>query len=1023
MYLNNILTLIPLIAFVCYCGLLLVVLRRGPFRRVNQVFALYLLCMMVWSLGSFMARADLMTQNILFWSKVLVVSSMGMPITFYHFVCTFLRIKEHKEWLYLGYMVYAATLAAIMTTRYVVEEASTVEGLYRIKGGPALPLTIAYGFLFLGLAIYSLIQRYRETKDSNYRNRIRYPLIGVGFIILGGFTDFVPSLTPYPIDIVANIINAFLIAYAILRYQLLDITLVIRKGLLYSIPTAIIGASYFLLLSVAMGLFHAFAGPQIFLISLIVAAITAVVVQPLRDKAQSWIDKLFFREKYDSRLMLQRLSQTAASVLDLRRLTSMLLDEVINTMHISKAGILLRGETGEFRLVAQRGLAPIFDLRLRGDHPIVRWLARGERALTKEDVDTLPQFKALWGKEREDLERLGAELFVPLRAKGELVGIFVLGPKLSEEAYSTGDQITLTTLANQTAVALENARLYSVEKRRAKESSTLLDVARAISSTLDLTQVLKLIAQKAAVACDVDRCSILLLDEEGKKLIPLMSQFASGKTDKKLWRIFKDETYAETVDEVPAIKEVIRSRKAAIFTGDSLSLLPPRWIEPFDVKSLLVVPLISKDKVVGMMALDYTDEGKRFSDEQVTLATTIASQAAMAIENARLFSDLKQSLQELKQTRAQLIQADKLSALGQMIAGVAHEINNPLTTIMGYAQLLQGEEVSDQVRRDLERITEAAKRSQRIVQNLLTFARAYEPRKEYIDINQVIEDTLALRAYQLKVDNIEVVTELDENLPWTMADPYRLQQVFLNLINNAQQAMAELGGGRLTVRSELRGGNTIRVAVSDTGPGIPEEIMPKIFDPFFTTKDVGEGTGLGLSVSYGIVSEHGGRIWAESEEGRGATFIVELPVRKEAMPVAEPAVGVEEEKGLEAKRILIVDDEEDIVALLARLLRKDGYQVSIAFSGQEALKKMAKEDYDLIISDVKMPGLDGRKLYEHIKETDPELMKSIVFITGDTANADTRAFLAWKENLHIEKPFDIEEVKKVVREALKSSGE
>ena len=269
------------------------------------------------------------------------------------------------------------------------------------------------------------------------------------------------ALGAYPIDIAANVINALLLAYAIFRYQLLDITVVVRKGLLYSIPTAIIGAGYFLVVSLAVNLFHIVTGYQVLLLSLAMAAVAAIAVQPLRDKVQSWIDRLFFREKYDSSLMLQRLSGAAASVLNLDRLTNMILDEITTTMHIERAAFFLKqDESGESRLVAQRGLAQNADLRLRKGHPIVEWLSSHENALTRHDVAVMPQFRALWVQEREDLERMGVELFIPLKAKGELMGIFAVGPKLSEELYSQDDQLTLTTLANQTAVAVENARLY-----------------------------------------------------------------------------------------------------------------------------------------------------------------------------------------------------------------------------------------------------------------------------------------------------------------------------------------------------------------------------------------------------------------------------------------------------------------------------------------------------------------------------------------------------------------------------------
>jgi len=261
--------------------------------------------------------------------------------------------------------------------------------------------------------------------------------------------------------------------------------------------------------------------------------------------------------------------------------------------------------------------------------------------------------------------------------------------------------------------------------------------------------------------------------------------------------------------------------------------------------------------------------------------------------------------------QAQLIQSAKLSAIGQMISGVAHELNNPLTTVMGYAQLLQAGDLDDNVKTDLQRIYEDALRAQRIVQNLLTFARQKKPQRNPTDINDTIERALTLRAYQLKADHVEIVAELADNLPWTMADGYQLQQVFLNIINNAHQAMVQAGGaGILTIRSELVDGDTIRVTFSDTGPGIPPDILENVFDPFFTTKDVGMGTGLGLSVSHGIVHEHGGHISAESKLGQGAKFVVDLPVIAwpEESGMTPSDHGTEEMHG-QQRRILVADDE------------------------------------------------------------------------------------------------------------------
>ena len=227
---------------------------------------------------------------------------------------------------------------------------------------------------------------------------------------------------------------------------------------------------------------------------------------------------------------------------------------------------------------------------------------------------------------------------------------------------------------------------------------------------------------------------------------------------------------------------------------------------------------------------------------------------------------------------AQLLQAEKLSAVGQLVAGVAHELNNPLTTIKGYAQLLQGEQLPESVWEDLRRVEEAADRCRRIVTDLLTFARRYEPELTDTDVNELLQRTVALRSYDLRVHNIAVRWDLTP-LPLIRADPHRLQQVILNLVFNAEQAiLGEREGGLISIRSRAEADGHIRFAVADNGPGILPEHLSKIFDPFFTTKEVGAGTGLGLSISYGIVKEHGGRIWAESQPGAGATFYVELPL-------------------------------------------------------------------------------------------------------------------------------------------------
>jgi len=467
-----ILIVIPFIAFICYCSLLAIVCWRGAKKRVNQFFMLYLLSGTIWSLGGFMWRL----QAPLFWNKVLITGVAGFSITFFHFVWVFLGIKGQKHWLYLGYGLFVIVLIANLLG-YVTRDAYYVDGIAYYEIGPAAPFMGICGYFYFGLAMYYLIQQYSRTRDRLYRSRIQYPLLGIILMMLAVPTNFVPEVGKYPIDIATSVVNALLIAYAILRHQLLDITLVIRKGLAYSVLTAGLAATYLLTIFVFERLARTVLGYGAYLIPILVAVAVAMALQPLRGRTQTWVDRLFFREKYDAQQMLHRLSQTAASILDLNVLNGMLLEEVTTTMHIAGACILLKEqETGEFSLAAQRGLGKdVTDLRLRRNHPLPRWMAREGKVLTAHEIDIQPQFKALWGEEKEDLERLGAELFVPLLAKGDLVGLFAFGPKLSEETYSQDEKITLATLTNQAAIAIENARLYEqaqqeiTERKRAEK--------------------------------------------------------------------------------------------------------------------------------------------------------------------------------------------------------------------------------------------------------------------------------------------------------------------------------------------------------------------------------------------------------------------------------------------------------------------------------------------------------------------------------------------------------------------------
>lgn len=424
-------------------------------------------------------------------------------------------------------------------------------------------------------------------------------------------------------------------------------------------------------------------------------------------------------------------------------------------------------------------------------------------------------------------------------------------------------------------------------------------------------------------------------------------------------------------------------------------------------------PLVIDGQVRGMLRISAP---KPLTKEQRSLYFAMASDASKAFE---------QSEGQRVQTRMvqdRLIQSEKMSSIGQLVSGVAHELNNPLTGIMGFAQLLLLRDLEPAVRAQVETIYGEAERASKIVANLLTFARRRDARKESANLNTLIERVLELRNYDLRVRNINVELHLDEQLPDTLVDANQLLQVFLNLIINAEQAMRDTmddgDEGTLRITTRTAGSNLV-ASFADSGPGMSDETLRRIFDPFFTTKEAGEGTGLGLTISYGIIDEHGGRIWAESPGGKGTTFHIELPLLATApAAVATTAAEMPEHAPGERRRILIVDDEEAIQKLLTGVLEMDGHDVEVAGNGREALDKVGAQSFDLIISDIKMPVMGGPDMYRRLREDDNPLARRVIFVTGDTVAPDTRKFLQEIDNTVLSKPFRLRDVRESVATAL-----
>ena len=368
----------------------------------------------------------------------------------------------------------------------------------------------------------------------------------------------------------------------------------------------------------------------------------------------------------------------------------------------------------------------------------------------------------------------------------------------------------------------------------------------------------------------------------------------------------------------------------------------------------------------------------------------------------------------------ELLQTEKLAALGQTVSGVAHELNNPLATILTWSERLAARPLDDVTKRGVETILSESERAAKIVRNLLTFSRKRHTTRAMIDLNQVVRETLALRSYEQRMSNITTIDALASGLPPVFADPHHVKQVLLNLIINAEQAMlAAHGRGTLVTRTWYDvDQESVVLEINDDGPGVPDEVQAKIFDPFFTTKAVGKGTGLGLTVAYAIIQDHGGHIRVKSEPGHGASFFVELPAStSRARPVVARTPRAASSDGAGAM-VLVVEDEPALAAAVSEALTDAGFRVDRAGDGQEALERIRERVYDLVVCDLKMPRMDGRALYKAISDASPTLARRIVFVTGDVAGTDTERFLEESGSRWLAKPFRLADLLTVAREVV-----
>jgi len=801
-----------------FIGMFIFIRRWNAPRAVH----FYVFCLVSFILYSFQYSGKLDAFDLeVYWSSV--AARLLAPALLLHFALVFPeRTESARKSLLKFAAVYAPPLALLLV--HILAAVNALGFVPTTRSRVLLEeLELSFlgtYFVAAGLVFYL---SYRRSRSGVLRQQVKWLTAGtlagsLPFILLYIIPyDFNAATLPWmQFSALSLVLIPLCFGYAIIRYRLMDVDIIFKRGLAYTAATAAVAAIYFALVALIAEIFHAqTSGPVAGMIAIVIAAF---LFQPFREGIQARLDRFFYRDRLDYRRTLIEFGSTLTNEVRLEPMLGSVMDRVSQTLLVDRLAIFVEDpqRPGEMRLARSMGvrLAEPLDLSfiastrpefLRG--PIFFESSRS----AEEAGDTV----------RRTLEQLDLNYFIPCRIREHTVAVLGLGKTVDGDFLSSDDVELVQTIAGYVAIALDNSQLYSSLEQKASEIARLKDFSENIVESLNV--------------------GVLAVDLEGTV---------------EAWNSRMEQVFG-----VP--------RDAAV--GQPLGRLLP---------AELASEIASRDdqeQITGIYKHRFQRQGRSLI-LNVSI-TPLVGKSGERIGRLLLFDDITQR----ERMEEQMSQTEKLTSLGLLAAGVAHEVNTPLAVISNYIQMLAKQMPDGDPRHSIiEKIVKQTFRASEIVNNLLNFSRTGAGELADVDLNRVVEETLSLVAHPLKTSQIRVVKQLTEDLPPVRGSANKLQQVFLNLFLNARDAMPT--GGMLEVRTAAHNG-TVEIEVVDTGNGIPREHIHKIFDPFFTTKATGRGTGLGLSVSYGIIKEHAGRIDVRSTPGRGTSFHVEFPAVRKAVHV------------------------------------------------------------------------------------------------------------------------------------------
>ena len=798
-----------------FIGLFIFVRRWNAPRAIH----FYIFCLVSFILYSFHYTGKLNSfDSTIYWSNT--VALLLQPALLVHFALVFPE-RRRRMWLKL-LPVYG--VPAVLLLLHIFVAASLLDFVPSLSAAITLDNLekFSLGCYFL-LAAGILLASYRRAPSGILRQQLKWVTGGTFagilpffalYIVPGLFTNALPKWTE--MSVLSLVLIPLCFGYAIIRYRLMDVDIIFKRGLAYTFATAGVVAIYFAAVALIGELFHTTltAGPAGVVIAIVVAAF---LIQPLREWVQVRLDHFFYRDRLDYRRTLIEFGRTLTNEVRVEPLLGSVLDRISQTLLVDRLAVFLEdpARPGRFVLSRSMGLRPEGPLDLSFLDPSRPALERGclffesARAASGE-TDSV----------RRTVETLDLNYFIACRFHDRTAAVLGLGKTVDGDYLSTDDLELLSTIAGYVAIAVENARLYQSLEQKALQIERLKDFSENIVESLRI----------GVVTVDLDD------------------------------RVESWNPQLEDLLEIPR-SEALRRRLDEVLPRDLAGEIAAR---------------AASEHVSGIYRYHLNTRANRHLVINASIAPLMGKNGAR-LGRLVLLDDITQRVR----LEDQMVQTEKLTSLGLLAAGVAHEVNTPLAVISNYIQMLAKQIPSDDPRqKTIERIVKQTFRASEIVNNLLNFSRTGGAEPVEVDLNSVLEETLTLVQHPFKTAQVNVVRNYSEKLPLVLGSTTRLQQVFLNLFMNARDAMP--GGGMLEVRTGARNGS-VEIEVTDTGSGIPPEHLHRIFDPFFTTKSTGRGTGLGLSVSYGIIKEHAGKVDVRSTVGKGTSFRLEFPVARKAV--------------------------------------------------------------------------------------------------------------------------------------------